>query len=328
MPDVQFIKNNLTADDNLTFLAFPLQDNLTIANTNTPEYYISHNCTTAGTGETLKVYQFPISLHINNLADLNFTVAIQAASSSSSAITLELYQFTGTTTSGTSSPAPTRIAQSSLQLTPTFTPYTLTDLFPPASGLILSIAGDDAFYLQVAMPLNQLCNVQFTKPSLYLSNNEIPEVDYNTYDSINAIISAPRCGDIRLSINKYGVPLGLGVGSFGWVYANDGTIGSTASGASARANNDTWLLYYNLWTNVSQANCPVSGGRTAGINGAFTDFSLNKRMALPVQLGRVVGDAGNGLGLPTRALAETGVFAVTTGPGALAATFYDLTYKL
>lgn len=330
MPDVQFIKNNLSANETCTFKAFPLQSALTVPNTNTPEYYIAHDCTTiASSVETIKCYQFPISLHINNLANLNFTTSIIASSSTSSAIELQLYQFTGTTVAGTSSPAPTRIAQTTLQLTTSFAQYSLTDLFPPANGLTLSIAGDDAFYLQVSMPLNQLCNVNFTKPSLYLTNNELPEFDYQSYDQVNSIISAPRSGDIRLAMNKYGVPLGLGFGSMGWVYANDGTIGSTASGASARANNDTWILYYTLWTNTTQVECPVSsGGRGAS---AFADFSANFTLKLPLQLGRLVGNAGNGLTpvLPSLSLGATLVYPVgAPALGNLAATFFDLCYKL
>lgn len=329
MGDCQFIKNNLTADENVTFVPFPLQASETVKGTNTPEYYISHNCTTIGTGETLKVYQFPISLHINNLALLNYTVSIIAASSSSSTLELHLYQFTGTTVSGTASPAPTRIAQTTLQLTPTFTQYTLTDVFPPCEGLTLSTASDDAFYLQVAIPLNQLCNIRFTKPSLYLTNNEIPVVDYRNYDQVNAIISAPRTGDIRLSLNLIGTqapPISNGLGCFGWVYANDGTIGSNASGASARANDDTWQLYYTIWTNVNQINAPVTGGRGAS---AFADFSANKTMALPLQLGRLVGNAGNGIGLTLKSLGQSEVYPVgVPAPGDLAATYFDLYYKL
>jgi hypothetical protein len=332
MPDIQFIKNNLSATDSVTFAPFPLESSLVVKSTNTPEYFINHQCTVMGADEKLKCYQFPISLHINNLANLNYTVSIQASSPTSNIISLNMWQFTGTTVGGTSSPDPHLIQSISLQLTPTLTTYTLTDIFPPSAGLTLGLGSDDAFYLQVSMPMNALCNVNFTKPSLYLTNNAVPAVDYQSYDQVNSIISAPRCGDIRLSLNLIGAPQAQfpGFGSFGWVYANDGTIGSTASGASPtnRNNNDTWLLYLNLWTFTSRANCPVIGGMGAS---AFADFSANKLIQLPTQLGRFVGNAGNGAGLPTQALAQSNVYPVGTpspGSGSLAGTYYDLYYKL
>lgn len=338
MPDVQFIKNNLSANDNCTFVPFPLQGELTVPDTNTPEYYIAHNCTTIGLDETLKVYQFPISLHINNLADLNYTVSIIASSSTSSQLELHLYQFTGTTVAGTASPAPTRIAQTTLQLTSTFKQYSLTDIFPPAEGLNLSIAGDDAFYLQVSLPLNQLCNINFTKPSLYLTNNAIPEFDYQSYDVVNSIISSPRTGDIRMALNLYGSPLGqtieggTGIGSMGWVYANDPTsptIGSSASGANSRANNDTWLLYYLIWTHTLAAVCPVIGAPGGRGTTAFSDFSLNRPIQLPLQLGLLMGSAGAGNApLPPRSLGQSDVFAVGAGGGEAGSVYYNVFLKL
>ena len=323
-PDCQFIKNNLTANDAMAFVAFPLESQLLINGTNTPEYYVVFNCTQAGTNEIQKCFQFPISLHINNLANLNYTVSIQASSSSSSTIELRLLQYTG---AGTLSPTPTVIALSPITLTPTFNKYVLTDIFPSAAGLTLGVGNDDAFYLQVSMPMNTLCNVNFTKPSLYLTNNVVPTVDYQSYDQVNAIISSPRSGDVRLSLNLIGVPYTIGpsFGSFGWVYANDGTIGSTASAATSRANNDTFILYYNLWTNVLNAWAPVSGGRGAS---AIADFAANKTIGLPKQLSRLIGEAGAGAGLTAHALAESTNTGFAAGATILGSVYYDVYYKL
>ncbi|MBV8472593.1 MAG: hypothetical protein JO107_09470 [Hyphomicrobiales bacterium] len=64
----------------------------------------------------------------------------------------------------------------------------------------------------------------------------------------------------------------------GWVKANSTTIGSATSGASQRANADTQNLFVYLWSNFSNAHCPVSGGRGAT---ALADFQANKTIGLP-----------------------------------------------
>ena len=63
----------------------------------------------------------------------------------------------------------------------------------------------------------------------------------------------------------------------GWVKANGQTIGSASSGATQRANADTQNLFVYLWSNFSNAKCPVSGGRGAT---ALADFQANKTIRL------------------------------------------------
>ena len=64
----------------------------------------------------------------------------------------------------------------------------------------------------------------------------------------------------------------------GWVILNGLTIGSGASGATQRANGDTQNLFVYLWTNCTDAHCPVVGGRGAT---ALGDFNANKQITLP-----------------------------------------------
>jgi len=87
----------------------------------------------------------------------------------------------------------------------------------------------------------------------------------------------------------------------GWVMMNDGTIGSSGSGATTRANSDTLPLYTLLWNNISNTYCPVSTGR--GVSAA-ADFSANKTLKLPLALGRAMAFAGAGSGLTSRALGQ------------------------
>lgn len=62
----------------------------------------------------------------------------------------------------------------------------------------------------------------------------------------------------------------------GWVRANGRSIGSGASSATERANDDTEALFLHLWS--EDATLSVSGGR--GVSAA-SDWAANKSMALP-----------------------------------------------
>lgn len=87
----------------------------------------------------------------------------------------------------------------------------------------------------------------------------------------------------------------------GWLKCDDGTIGSAASAGTSRANADTVNLFTLLWTNCSNAICPVSGGRGAS---AAADFAANKTIALTKMLGRALVIAGTGSGLTARTLGD------------------------
>lgn len=70
----------------------------------------------------------------------------------------------------------------------------------------------------------------------------------------------------------------------GWVRANGGTIGSTASGAT-RANPDTQALFTIWWTDFTDAQVPIrtsSGSASTRGGSASADFAANKRMTVPV----------------------------------------------
>lgn len=71
----------------------------------------------------------------------------------------------------------------------------------------------------------------------------------------------------------------------GWVKLNGLTIGSALSGASGRANADTQNLFVYLWTNCTDAHCPVLSGRGGS---ALADFNANKQITMPDYRGRVI----------------------------------------
>lgn len=64
----------------------------------------------------------------------------------------------------------------------------------------------------------------------------------------------------------------------GFVRANGNTIGSGASSATERANDDAETLFTWLWDNLADARAAVSGGRGGT---AAADWSANKTIATP-----------------------------------------------
>lgn len=111
---------------------------------------------------------------------------------------------------------------------------------------------------------------------------------------------------------------GGGAAPAGWVYASGRTIGSAASGATERANADTFDLFSLLWTNYSDALLPIfdSGGSpsTRGAS-ALADFNANKRLTLIDKRGRVsVGkDDMGGTSAGRMTTAGSGVDGLTLG---------------
>ena len=70
----------------------------------------------------------------------------------------------------------------------------------------------------------------------------------------------------------------------GWVKANGQSIGTAGCiGCTGRTNTDTQSLYSYLWTNCTDAHCPVVGGRGAT---ALADFNAQKPLTLPDLRGR------------------------------------------
>lgn len=247
-PDIHFIKNITGGQDTVTFTKFPLTVDPILTDDITPEFYINHNCANTPTGETQKGYQFPISLHVNTLVSVQYTVTIQAQNVGGTApgqnvINLFIVQNTGT---GTVSPAPFLIG--SISLNSSWTKYQFSTVFPSTAGLTLGQGGDDALYLFVQVPLNASCNVNFTRPSIYLSDDP-PTNSFLTYDQVDSVISSPRTGDMRTSVNAFS--------PYGWVPMNDGVIGlinpggvvsTTTTPGYVRADTDTWQLFNLLWS--------------------------------------------------------------------------------
>jgi hypothetical protein len=294
MPDINFFKNANGAVDTISFFEFvPPSSNPTfpdqiLQDTVTPEFYLNVNCSGAGT-ETMKYIQIPLSLHVKSLSGYtDGTLAIQAMAvpgSSNGTITVGIFQYLGT---GVTSPA--LVPAETIVLGESWAPYAVSMPIPSAMNLTLGNGGDDALYLQIGYPTANTCNINIAVPGFYL-NPSVPTDDFQTYDQVNAIISSPRTGDLRTSVNTF-YP-------YGWVPMNDGTIGDATSNATTRANTDTWPLFNLLWNlakpydSGSNFNpiCQLSTSAGSATNfgaTAIADFSANDQLALTRMFGRVL----------------------------------------
>jgi len=97
-----------------------------------------------------------------------------------------------------------------------------------------------------------------------------------------AAATSATTGDTKLTYKS--------IADVGWIMADDRTIGDSLSGATNRANADTQALFTMMWTNITDANCPVSGGRGAS---ALADFNAHKTITLPKLQCRALGVSGS-----------------------------------
>lgn len=297
-PDIRFVKNNTgLASDQITFETFPLAS-APLTGDVTPVEYVRYRCSGSPTGESYKCFQFPITQKVKNLSNQAMTFNLWAAVNVTP-VTLNIYirQYYGSSPTATAESASTRTLIGNCVLSTTWTPFPINFSIPDVSANSLGTPGlqtdDDAVYLQIEMPLDTNCDVYFTKPALYIGTIN-PNLDFDDYDQINSVNSTPRTGDIKTSL--------LSSAPQGWVAMNDGSIGNAGSGATTRANKDTFQLYKTIWDGVLDAWAPVSTGRGAT---AIADFLAGKTLTLPKSLGRALAGAGTGAGLTARALGSS-----------------------
>lgn len=299
-PDIRFIKNNTSATDSIDFPLFALSS-APLTGDVTPVDYIRYVSNSVG-GEVYKNFQFPITQKVKNLSNQAMTFTLWAASTSGTpTLTIFCRQYYGSGTGATAESASTYTTIGTCSLTTSWTPFNIQFTVPDVSGNSIGTPGlqtdDDAVYIEIGMPLGSACDVLFTKPCLFLGSID-PDIEFDSYDQIDAIDQTARTGDIKTSLTT--------IAPLGWVPMNDSTIGNTGSGASV-AGSYTFQLYSTIYTAVVDANAPVSGGRTAPGNTmatAITDFLANKTLTLPLSLGRAMAGAGSGAGLPSYTLGQ------------------------
>lgn len=311
--DIRFIKDVTGANDDLAFTAMTT----TLTGDITPEYYIDMQCSGATVGETVKCIQYPISLHVKTLQNVQFSLKLYAQNiggSENNYLDLYIYQYTGT--GALSASTLTAIGAGRITLNGTMQKFVISDIFPEAATN-LGAGGDDAFFLRIQFPLNATFHIGHTKPQIYLSEvTDVPDNDFDTYDQIETIINSSRTGDIRTSLNSFQ--------PFGWVIANDGVISNSGSFTPpsnipvARRNIDTWPLFNLIWNNVNATFAPMydsAGAPAARGLTAIADWNATKQMQLTRVLGRIIQ------GLPT-----SGTFTYNNGTGNLTVADASLYY--
>jgi len=280
-PDICFIKNNTNAVDQISFPLFTLGSQ-PVTGDIAPVDYLKYTCSNNPAGETQKVVQFPITSKVQNLSNQNCVVTIWAKGNAGTlSLDLQWRQFFG---NGVGASPDVLSPISTLVLTNSWQKFTITGVaVPDATGKVLGGCGNDGLFLQVQFPLGASCDIDFTKPSVYLGTIA-PDEDYHTYDMIDGLINTPRTGDYRFSMND--------LQPFGWVPLNDGTIGNASSNATTRANLDTFPLYNMIWTamQASQIYAPMynSAGAAVAYTDPITDFTAGNQLSLTKGLGQVI----------------------------------------
>lgn len=285
--DIRFIKNIAGSADIISFQPITQSwDLFGIDDVPTPETSLNFTSDGATSNETQKCVQYPISLHVSTLQSTTVTVIVYAqnvAGAGNAFFSLKYYQFLGS--GAVSQPLPQTIPMASqVPLSNDWGRFIFTFDLPALPGLSsLGPGGDDALFLQFEYPHSVACAINHTKPQLYIGSIAADN-DFDTYDQVNSIICSPRTGDVRIALN-YHQP-------FGWVAANDGSIGNSGATvspniATTRANSDTWPLYNFIWNNVLNFWAPMIDGGSRG-SSSIEDFSANRAMALTKIMGRVL----------------------------------------
>lgn len=286
--DIIFAKNNTSATDAINFVLVSPLGSSNLGDNPTPSIYVNYTCSIGGSGETYKFIQFPIMAGVQNTNDQEFGIRFFARlNSGTNNVNLVLRQFFGNGNNSPSTDVPTIIGGGPLALTPgstTFQEFLFSHVtMPSIVGKTLGNCGNDALYLQIALPLSpNTIDLDFILPSLFLGG--IPSsLDLHTQDEVGAITNSPRTGDIRISINS---------AILGWLMMDDGTIGNTSSGATHK-NINTFPLFKLIWDNFqsNQTLAPMftSGGVSTPYGAdAEADFSANNRLSLTKMAGRVM----------------------------------------
>lgn len=286
LPDIIFAKNNQSDSDNINFVTVSPIGTPNLSPNPTPQIYVKYNCTVGGSGQTYKYIQFPILKGLQNLSGSTISVQLYARlnSGSTTDVSMSLRQFFGNGGSP-SSDVVTPIGGGPINLIlGSWSKIVInSQIIPSIAGKTLGSCGNDALFMQINFPLTNAINVDFILPSMYLGAMT-SNFDFHTLDQVDAIVNSPRTGDVRTSINTFA--------PFGWVAMNDGTIGSASSGATARANIDTFQLFSLIWNkfNANQGLAPMFNGTTPVAYGTdpATDFVANRQLSLTKNLGRVM----------------------------------------
>lgn len=173
-PGWYFNKNNASASDAITFIAFPLGQ--TVISEGNPINYLSFNCSSAGSGETVKTIEARIP-RVNAFEMQQISIQFQGQSTTSSQVTVSVMQNFGT--GGTPS-APVTTAVGTYTLTNAWQKFSQSIVVPSTGGKTLGTNGDDYIAVQFNLPLNATGVINMTNVQDQLGSIAGP-YDYLTY---------------------------------------------------------------------------------------------------------------------------------------------------
>lgn len=290
-PDLTYFHTGtLGATDTITFNKFTPVGTNPFSPDYVTAYYVNYTCTNNPIGETSKGYRIPLCPFVNTMAGQTFSVKFRARClSGANTINVRALQYFG---SGGSPSSSVLTVDVPFALNNVWTEYSLFVNMPNVGGKTLGNSNDDGTYLEISLPLNQATEIDIAKIACY-PGTIVPSNDFETFSEIEAEAETPRTGDIKISSNAFSNTRP----SAGWIPLDDKTIGNASSGATNRANADTWLLYQQLFDNTVAADCPLfnsAGTPIAKAGTALSNWNANNRLQLPSTVGRVLANRGTG----------------------------------
>lgn len=179
-----FKKNNTTGTDKIIFNKFTAGQTSVSDN---PKYYLTYQCTSAGSGEIKYIYIRIPDVRAFSGDDSPLSIAFDARSSTSSELSIYFVQHFGT--GGSSDVGPTQIATETL--TTSWARYEENNLtIPSVSGKTISNDGDDYLEIRFVFQPDSISTIDLTKVQLERAENlttyeyETPEINnYRTRGS-------------------------------------------------------------------------------------------------------------------------------------------------
>lgn len=294
-----FYKSDNVATDQLNFNRIPLGQSIPDFN---PEYEAVYSATGFSGTETSKYIYVKIA-NVKSFSNEEITLDFWCYGSSPATGEIIVVQNFGT---GGSPSTPIITLTPFTFPSPSYGHITQTITVNAVTTESLGTNGDDYIAIGIQYPLTTVGNFGLTLFTLYrgalISPNgamDTPgETFYKCIEDVNPDLTGMLIsffvdyGVINSTTRKYAIP--------GYLGMEDQTIGNVGSSAVERGAIYKNLFIY-LWQSTTDANCPVSTGR--GPN-ALEDWNLNKSIRLPLTMGRVIGNSGQGNGLSLRSNAQ------------------------
>jgi len=262
--------------------------------TNSP-YCLEYKCNTTGSGQStynrFQQYFKSVETLQNQTVSVEIWLRSNTVTAFSGTMGISYTQYFGT--GGLPATDNTKPILTITNVPTTWTKFTGTATIDPTSGKNRGTNNNDAFILNIDMPLGVTCDIQIGSIRLELGNG-ISGTQIISNDSAQAqtnfwaLYPPFSTGDVKMTIKNAADP--------GWLMMDDGTIGNPSSNADHQGFSN-FNLYSLLWTNVhnlyytpmydSSGNIVTSFGASAK-----EDWDANHQLSLTRSLGRVLAGVG------------------------------------